>query len=146
MIFGRKFRDALKSFLPVQIFIAYCFIVSGLIVNFAQLLSCILVWPFSKTLYRRINYHLGALLWSREYYKLIFIDTKFYGFCLELTFLYSWWSDSNVTVYANPQDLKDLEHEYSIILVNHRYEIDWLVGLVVAQEIGLLGVCSYCKY
>jgi hypothetical protein len=43
-------------------------------------------------------------------------------------------------VYADPKDVKDLQNEYSIILVNHRYEIDWLVGLVVAQEIGLLGV------
>ncbi len=59
---------------------------------------------------------------------------------VELTFLYSWWADSNVTVYVDPKDLEDLKHEYSIILVNHRYEIDWLLGLVVSQEIGLLGV------
>jgi hypothetical protein len=61
-------------------------------------------------------------------------------FFVDLTFLYSWWADSNVTVYVDPKDLKDLQNEYSIILVNHRYEIDWLVGLVVAQEIGILGV------
>jgi len=59
---------------------------------------------------------------------------------VELTFLHSWWADSNVTVYVDPKDLEDLKHEYSIILVNHRYEIDWLLGLVVSQEIGLLGV------
>jgi hypothetical protein len=60
-----------------------------------------------------------------------------------MTFFYSWWSNSNVTVYVDPKDLKDLQHEYSIILVNHRYEIDWLLGLVVAQEIGLLGVSLF---
>jgi hypothetical protein len=60
-----------------------------------------------------------------------------------MTFFYSWWSNSNVTVYVDPKDLKDLQHEYSIILVNHRYEIDWLLGLVVAQEIGLLGVSFF---
>ncbi|CAF1140090.1 unnamed protein product [Rotaria sp. Silwood1] len=94
---------------------------SGLIVNFAQLLTCIFIWPLSKQLYRRINYYLGTLLWS------------------QLTFLYSWWAYSNITVYVDPQDLKHLQHEYAIILVNHRYEIDWLLGLVAAQEIGLLG-------
>lgn len=57
-----------------------------------------------------------------------------------MTFVYSWWSRSNVTVYVDPKDLKALQEEYAIILVNHRYEIDWLLGLVVAQEIGLLGV------
>jgi hypothetical protein len=62
-------------------------------------------------------------------------------FFAELTFLYSWWADSNVTVYVDPKDIEHLKREYSIILVNHRYEIDWLLGLVVAQEIGILGVC-----
>ncbi|CAF3236758.1 unnamed protein product [Rotaria socialis] len=121
MMFDRKLLTAIQSLLPVQIFICYCFVVSGLIVNFAQFLSWIFIWPFSRKMYRRINYHLGALLWS------------------QLTFLYSWWSDSTIKIYANPQDVKDLQSEYAIILVNHRYEIDWLVGLVAAQEIGLLG-------
>lgn len=59
---------------------------------------------------------------------------------IDMTFLYSWWAGSNVTVYVDPKDLKALQNEYAIILVNHRYEIDWLLGLVAAQEIGLLGV------
>ncbi|CAF4261934.1 unnamed protein product, partial [Rotaria sp. Silwood2] len=121
MKFDRKHLNTIQSLLPVQIFLCYCFVISGLIVNFAQLLTYIFIWPFNKQLYRRINYYLGTLLWS------------------QLTFLYSWWADSSVTAYVNPQDLKDLQHEYAIILVNHRYEIDWLVGLVVAQKIGLLG-------
>ncbi len=65
---------------------------------------------------------------------------------VELTFVYSWWAYSNVTIYANPKDIEDLKHEYSIILVNHRYEIDWLLGLVVAQEINLLGVSFWMKF
>ena len=59
---------------------------------------------------------------------------------VDMTFLYSWWASSKVTVYVDPEDLKALQKEYAIILVNHRYEIDWLLGLVAAQEIGLLGV------
>jgi hypothetical protein len=61
-------------------------------------------------------------------------------FCLELTFLYSWWSDSDITVFADPKDIEHLKHEYAINLVNHRYEIDWLIGLVTAQRLGVLGV------
>jgi len=53
--------------LPVQIVFSYCFVISGLIVNFAQLLTWIFIWPFDKQLYRQINYYLGILLWSRQY-------------------------------------------------------------------------------
>jgi len=88
---------------------------------FIQFLSWILIWPFNKRLYRRINYYLATFIWS------------------QLTFLYSWWADSSITVYADPKDLEDLKHEYSMSLVNHRYEIDWLVGMVASQKIGLLG-------
>lgn len=66
MKFDRKFRNTLQSLLPVQIFLSYCFVVSGLIVNVAQFLTWIFIWPFSKQLYRRINYYLGVSLWSRK--------------------------------------------------------------------------------
>ncbi len=61
-------------------------------------------------------------------------------FCVELTFLYSWWADSDITIYMDPKDLEHLKHEYALNLVNHRYEIDWLVGLVIAQRLNLLEV------
>lgn len=67
MKFDRKLLNSFQSLLPAQIFIGYCFTISGLIVNFAQLLTCIFIWPFSKQLYRRVNYYLGTLLWSRKY-------------------------------------------------------------------------------
>ncbi|CAF3968300.1 unnamed protein product [Adineta steineri] len=121
MKFDRNSISKIQSLLPVQIFIGYCFIVTGLIVNFIQLLTWICIWPFSKQLYRRINYYLGASLWS------------------QLTSLYTWWSGSSVTLFADPKDIKELQHESSIILVNHRYEIDWLVGMVAAQQTGILG-------
>lgn len=61
---------------------------------------------------------------------------------LELTFLYSRWSNSEITVYAKPEDLDQLRNEYALNLTNHRYEIDWLVGMVTAQKLGVLGVNS----
>jgi hypothetical protein len=47
-----------------------------------------------------------------------------------------------VSIYVDPKDIEQLQQEYAIILVNHRYEIDWLLGLVVAQQINTLGVNS----
>jgi lysophosphatidic acid acyltransferase/lysophosphatidylinositol acyltransferase len=66
MKFDRKLLNTIQSLLPVQIALGYCFIVSGLIINFVQLLTWIFIWPFSKQLYRQINYFLGTLLWSRK--------------------------------------------------------------------------------
>lgn len=63
-------------------------------------------------------------------------------FDLEMTFLYSWWSNSDVQVFADRKEIEALQGEHAMILVNHRYEIDWLLGLVVSQQLGLLGVSS----
>jgi hypothetical protein len=70
MKLNRKFFNIIQSLLPVQIFVTYCFVISGLIVNFIQLLAWIFIWPFSKQLYRRVNFYLGTLLWSRKCEKL----------------------------------------------------------------------------
>ena len=61
---------------------------------------------------------------------------------LELTCLYSWWSSSDITVFADPKDVQNLQLEYSMSLTNHRYEIDWLLGLVFSQQIGIIGVST----
>lgn len=66
MKFDRECLRSIQSFLPVQLFIGYCFCVSGLIVNALQLLTWICIWPFNRQLYRRLNYHLATLIWSRE--------------------------------------------------------------------------------
>lgn len=56
----------LKSLFILQLLIGFVFVVSGLIINFIQLCTCVL-WPFNKQLYRRINCRLAYSLWSREY-------------------------------------------------------------------------------
>jgi hypothetical protein len=73
MKFDRESLHSIQSFLPVQLFIGYCFCVSGLIVNALQLLTLICIWPFHKELYRRLNYHLATLIWSREYPNVIVV-------------------------------------------------------------------------
>lgn len=57
--------DEIKSMFITICFLGYVFIVSGLIVNFLQLCSCI-IWPFSKELYRKINCYLALAIWSRK--------------------------------------------------------------------------------
>lgn len=55
----------IKSMFITICFLGYVFIVSGLIVNFLQLCSCV-IWPFNKQLYRKVNCYLALAIWSRE--------------------------------------------------------------------------------
>ena len=61
-----RLYDAVKSMFITICFLGYVFIVSGLIINFLQLCSC-LIWPFSKQLYRKVNCFLALAIWSRKY-------------------------------------------------------------------------------
>jgi hypothetical protein len=56
-----------KGFLLVQLFLGYVFLVSGLLVNLLQFLSACFIWPFNRGLYRKINYHLATIIWSRKF-------------------------------------------------------------------------------
>ena len=58
--------NEIKSSFIVIAFLGYIFLVSGLIINFLQLCSC-LIWPFNRELYRKINCYLALGIWSREY-------------------------------------------------------------------------------
>ena len=55
----------IKTLFVLQLLMGFVFVVSGLIINFIQLCTCLL-WPFNKQLYRRINCRLSYSLWSRE--------------------------------------------------------------------------------
>lgn len=56
----------LKTQFVVHLLIGFVFVVSGLVINFAQLCTLVL-WPVNKQLYRRLNCRLAYSLWSREY-------------------------------------------------------------------------------
>ncbi|CAF0967516.1 unnamed protein product [Rotaria sordida] len=111
----------LQGLTIIQIFLAYVFVVSGLFVNLLQLLSACVIWPINRALYRKINYHLATIIWS------------------QMTFVYQWWSNSDITVYIKPEDLEKMRQENSLWLGNHRYEVDWLLGWVITQRLGLTG-------
>lgn len=104
-------------FIPVGVL----FLISGLIVNLIQLVFFIIVRPFSKSLYRRINKTVVELLW------------------LQLIWLIDWWACIKVNLYADADTLQLLGKEHALVLSNHRSDIDWLIGWVMAQRAGCLG-------
>nr|ALM22872.1 microsomal lysophosphatidic acid acyltransferase 3 [Cuphea avigera var. pulcherrima] len=101
--------------------IGLLFIITGLIVNLIQAVVYVLIRPISKNLYRRINKPIAEMLW------------------LELIWLVDWWAGIKVEVYADSQTLELMGKEHALLICNHRSDIDWLVGWVLAQRAGCLG-------
>ena len=103
-----------KTLIPIHVILFYIFVSSGLLVNFLQLLS-VVIWPFSKQLYRKINCHLAYLFWSSEF---IFYETYFCYLQLilliDLTALAQYWSGSNCVLYIKEEDYNSISKEHSI--------------------------------
>ncbi|XP_057815530.2 1-acyl-sn-glycerol-3-phosphate acyltransferase 2 [Cryptomeria japonica] len=101
--------------------ISVIFLLSGLIVNFFQAILFLIVLPFSRNLYRRANIIMMDLLWS------------------ELVWLVTWWAGVKIRVYTDADTWKLMGKEHALLVCNHRSDIDWLVGWVLAQHFGCLG-------
>lgn len=97
------------------------FFVSGLVVNLIQAVCFVLIRPLTKNGYRRINRLVAELLW------------------LELVWLVDWWAGVKIKVYTDRDTLKFMGKEHALVVSNHRSDIDWLVGWILAQRSGCLG-------
>ncbi|PUZ67271.1 hypothetical protein GQ55_3G421700 [Panicum hallii var. hallii] len=104
------------------------FLLSGLIVNSVQAVLFMSIRPLSKSLYRRINRFLAELLW------------------LQLIWLVDWWagvksfnSNSAGTIVADQETYQLTGKKHALIISNHRSDIDWLIGWILAQRSGCLG-------
>ncbi|KAJ6912765.1 1-acyl-sn-glycerol-3-phosphate acyltransferase 2 [Populus alba x Populus x berolinensis] len=108
------------------------FFCSGLIVNIIQAICFVFIRPLSKSTYRKINRQLAELLW------------------LELVWIFDWWAGVQIKVFTDKETVrlmgmsnlvltKKLGKEHALVICNHRSDIDWLVGWVLAQRSGCLG-------
>lgn len=112
----------------VHLCFAISYFTSGLVINTAQCVLYFGLRPFNKRLYRKIGYYLC------------------YSFYSQLVFLADWWSGSTLYIYISEEDLKYCGKEHVLLLMNHCYEIDWLVGWVWCEKVGVLGNCkAYAK-
>ncbi|XP_022746007.1 1-acyl-sn-glycerol-3-phosphate acyltransferase 2-like isoform X2 [Durio zibethinus] len=94
------------------------FFISGLVVNLIQAVCFVLIRPLSKSNYRKINKVVAELLW------------------LELIWLVDWWAGVKIKVFADHESFNLMGKEHALVIANHRSDIDWLVGWVLAQVIG----------
>ncbi|KAK9692364.1 hypothetical protein RND81_09G259300 [Saponaria officinalis] len=103
--------------IPVGLF----FILSGLIVNLIQAILYITVRPFSKNMQRKLNKVIAELLW------------------LEVVWLFDWWAGEKVELHTDTETFHLMGKERALLISNHRSDIDWLIGWVLAQRTGCLG-------
>ncbi|XP_057515255.1 1-acyl-sn-glycerol-3-phosphate acyltransferase PLS1-like [Amaranthus tricolor] len=97
------------------------FLISGLIVNLIQAILYVLVQPISKNMYRRFNKVVAELLW------------------LEPVWLFDWWGGVKVELHTDSETFNLMGKEHALLISNHRSDIDWLIGWVLAQRSGCLG-------
>lgn len=57
----------------------------------------------------------------------------------EVVWLMDWWAGVQIRVYADSETWKHMGKEHALIVSNHRSDLDWLVGWVMAQRVGCLG-------
>lgn len=64
----------------------------------------------------------------------------------ELVFMGTWWTPVDVKLYVDPDQYKLAGKVSGLLLMNHSYEIDWLIGWIFCDAIGVLGNCkAYAK-
>ncbi|XP_047311320.1 1-acyl-sn-glycerol-3-phosphate acyltransferase 2-like [Impatiens glandulifera] len=97
------------------------FLISGLVVNLLQAICFVLVRPFSKNTHRRINRVVAELLW------------------LQLVWLVDWWSGVQINLFTDSETFRKMGEEHALVICNHKSDIDWLVGWILAQRSGCLG-------
>ncbi|XP_066257043.1 1-acyl-sn-glycerol-3-phosphate acyltransferase delta-like [Euwallacea similis] len=119
----------LKKSRTAHLCFAMTFFSSGLIVNFIQAIFYIGLRPFNKVLYRKINYYLCYTLYC------------------QLVFVAEWWANVKLLLYIDKKDFETYygkEHGYCIM--NHCYEVDWLMGWMACEKMPVLGNCkAYAK-
>ncbi|XP_068630206.1 1-acyl-sn-glycerol-3-phosphate acyltransferase gamma-like [Battus philenor] len=124
-----NYLNVLKQSTVVHLCFAISYFTSGLILNFIQAILYLGLRPFDKALYRKINYYLS------------------YSFYCQLVFMSEWWSGTTVSLYVKKDEYnKYYGKEHGYLIMNHSYEIDWLMGWQFCDGIGILGNCkAYAK-
>lgn len=121
--------NILKQSTIVHLLFAISYFMSGLVLNVIQAVFYFGLRPFNKSLYRSINYYLS------------------YSFYSQLVFMSEWWAGTKVSIYIDKEELeKYYGKEHGCLIMNHGYEIDWLIGWQFCDYIQVLGNCkAYAK-
>ncbi|XP_057999786.1 1-acyl-sn-glycerol-3-phosphate acyltransferase 2 isoform X1 [Hevea brasiliensis] len=120
-VFSGKLLFKLSPYLPHQTIPQLTHAQTQCTASHSQAICFVLIRPLSKNTYRTINRALAELLW------------------LDLVWVFDWWAGVKVQLFTDQETLHLLGKEHALVMSNHRSDIDWLVGWVLAQRAGCLG-------
>eukprot|EP00899_Mesostigma_viride_P012418 jgi/Mesvir1/21177/Mv13909-RA.1 len=103
--------------IPLGVF----FFAAGILTCAVLLLFWLLVRPFSRRASRLLSCKV-AECWF-----------------LQLVWVAAVWGGIRIRLYGSDEDLGRLGKEHSLLLLNHRCDIDWLLGWVILEPFGVLG-------
>lgn len=104
-----------------HIFMVFTLFNCGIATNIVQCILYYTIRPLNMKLFQHINYYLLYSLHSL------------------IVFILEWWSNCDVKVFTDPETMKKIGTEDSILIVNHTYDIDWMLGWVLAERLSILG-------
>lgn len=118
-----------KLVVNLKLFVAIIFgtiwIFFGLFLNLLQFICYILLYAHNPGLFRKINYYLTYASWS------------------QIVALSEWWSGSRVRItFADEETEKHFGTEHALVLMNHKYEVDWLFAWMVCDKFKMLGTAK----
>ncbi|KAL0266391.1 UNVERIFIED_CONTAM: hypothetical protein PYX00_008944 [Menopon gallinae] len=123
------FIQGLKQSRICHLLLAVTFLTSGLIIN---ILQCVLYYglrPFNKYLFRKIIYYVN------------------YSLYCQVIFIAQYWGNAKFTLHVKKSDFdKYFGKEHGYLIMNHTYEIDWVIGWILCDNVRILGNAkSYAK-
>ncbi|CAG9560587.1 unnamed protein product [Danaus chrysippus] len=123
------YLNILKQSTIVHLCFAISYFTSGILLSFIQAALFFGLKPFNKRLFRKINYYLS------------------YSFYCQLVFMSEWWSGTKLSIYVKKDEYdKYYGKEHGYLIMNHSYEVDWLMGWHFCDGIQVLGNCkAYAK-
>lgn len=116
-------------------------LISGLFLNVVQLLLHILIKPINKRIFHQLMYFISWTWLSRKFTNISprFFTDKMFLNTLEVVFIIDFWSDSKLILHCLQEDYDRLGKENNLFLMNHAYEIDWLVTWLLLEKTQSLG-------
>lgn len=57
-----------------------------------------------------------------------------------IPFLVEWWAGVKLNFFMKAEDYEKVAKESAIVVLNHKYDIDWAVGWVIGDRCKILGV------
>ena len=125
----------------LTVLFTWVFVLSALIVSLLCIAATV-IWPFSKSIYRRLVTKLAYSIMGRKLMHSQFHNLTVAEFSLfpEMIWLCIDFADVRVTVYGEESALEKFGKESCLITMSHLGEFDWLIGLMLADNHGFLTV------